>query len=204
VHRNRIHPITLAMILGLTLLLVTTSVVWGGEKAGERSIVNILALFVSSGYMGDGEYGTKYISLDGAWDSLPHSEPTCIRIAYTFGPVGWAGIYWQNEPDNWGDEKGENYSRKKFSKVTFWSKGEIGGEILEFKTGGIHNPNKKFHDSFSGKTGRVSLSQEWKKFEIDLKGADLSSVIGGFCWVAAENHNHGEKVTFYIDDVAFE
>lgn len=159
--------------------------------------------FIASGYIGDGEYD-GYIKLDGACTNNPHSKPTCIKITYKFGSQRWGGIYWQNKPDNWGNLPGKNFSKKGFTKVTFWAKGESGNETVEFKSGGIYNASKKFRDSYEESTGRTSLSQEWTKYEIDLDGVDLSSVIGGFCWVASKDFNSQDEIIFYLDDIYFE
>jgi hypothetical protein len=75
---------------------------------------------------------------------------------------------------------------------------------VEFKAGGIENSSKKYHDSFEVTLGRVTLTREWKQYQIDLSGADLSSVIGGFCWVASADYNSGAKMTFFLDDILLE
>lgn len=166
--------------------------------------VDIENLFSPSGWMGDGEYGRKYIEFSGAYQSQPHSPPGCIKITYKFGPKRWAGIYWLNKADNWGDKEGEDYSGKGISRVSFWSKGETGKEVVEFKSGGIKDRRKKFHDSFGTTTGRISLSDKWMKYEIDLSDLKLHSVIGGFSWVASADYNLGKGIIFYIDDIVFE
>ena len=186
----------LAMVLFLTVV---------SANALAKDQLNIQNCFTASGWMGDGEYGRKYIDFDGANDSHPHSKPDSIKVTYKFGLNRWAGIYWQNKPDNWGDKPGTDYSKKGFKKIVFWARGGTGGEVVEFKAGDISNPNKKYHDSFGVSTGRVTLSKDWKKYEIDLRDSDLSSVIGGFCWVASKDYNRKKnKITFYIDDIIFE
>ena len=166
--------------------------------------IDIQNLFTPSGWMGDGEYGQKYTNFLGSEKSTFHSPPSSIKITYTFGPTRWGGIYWQNKPDNWGDKPGNNYSSKGFSKITFWARGEKGDEVVEFKAGGIDNPIKKYRDSFEETIGRKQLSKEWKLYQIDLSKADLSSVIGGFCWVASAEYNSRETITFYLDDIFLE
>ena len=176
----------------------------GQEKAEKKPKIDIHNFFIPSGYMGDGEYGTKYIKFEGTYEVSPHSAPTSIKIKYTFGPQSWAGIYWQNKPDNWGDKPGNNYSKIRFSKVTFWAKGETGKEVLEFKSGGISNSGKKYQDSYEETTGRLTLTKEWQQYYINLKAADLSSVIGGFCWVASKDFSSQPSIVFYIDDIYIE
>jgi len=178
--------------------------VFAQDEPPKKPKLDIQNLFIASGFMGDGEYGQKFISFEGACEINPHSAPNCVKIKYTFGSQRWAGVYWQNKPDNWGDKPGNNYSKKGFTKVTFWAKGSSGKEVVEFKAGDINNASKKFHDSFSATTGRVTLSKDWKQYELDLEDADLSSVIGGFCWVASKDFNSQPSIEFFIDDIYFE
>lgn len=174
------------------------------KKAAPTSKVDIQNVFTPSGWMGDGEYGKKYIQFSGESSDEPHSPPTSIKITYTFGPTPWGGIYWQNLPDNWGEKPGMNYSGSRFSKITFWARGSTGRETVEFKSGGTDNPGKKYRDSYVVTIGRVHLSREWKKYEIPLSGVNLSSVIGAFCWVASADYNESKIITFYLDDIILE
>jgi hypothetical protein len=90
----------------------------------------IAAQFTASGSMGDGEQGTKFIQLNESWKDKPHSAPSCIKVAYSPGPNGWGGVYWQNKPDNWGDKPGEDFSQARYKKLTFWARGETGDELI--------------------------------------------------------------------------
>jgi hypothetical protein len=155
--------------------------------------------------MGDGQDGAKNVSFEGACKTDPHTAPTCMKVKYTFGTLGWAGMYWQNKPDNCGKSPGNDYSTKKIRKVTFWARGETGEESLEFKTGNDNpDPQMPYKDTFCGTTGKVTLPKEWKQYSIDLENEDLSCVIGGFCWVASSAFNKTTTLTFYLDDMAFE
>jgi hypothetical protein len=173
------------------------------EKQLKSEPLDIGARFVASGWMGDGEYGTKYIELVEGWKENPHSHPVCIKIGYSPGPKGWGGIYWQNRPDNWGDKPGENFADASYKRVTFWAKGENGDEIVEFKAGGIEAPGKRYKDSFEVTLGKVTLKKEWQQYTMDLNDKDLSSVIGGFCWVANRSANP-QGLTFYLDDILYD
>jgi hypothetical protein len=174
----------------------------------DKPHVNIQDVFVASGWMGDGEYGRKYIDFSGADQTDPHSEPDSIRIDYRFGgPKLFAGMYWQNLPNNWGDRPGSDYSARGFSKVSFWARGADGGEIVEFKVGGIDKDGKKYRDSLTETLGRVRLKKEWTRYVIKFSKEEsvVRCVIGGFCWTARSVYNPAKKgITFYLDDIIME
>lgn len=155
--------------------------------------------FIPSGWMGD--YGDLKVNI--AWKEGAHSGKSCIKITYTAKMTqgaGWTGTYWQQPSNNWGDKKG-GFNLTGASKLTFWAKGDKGGEkISEFKMGGITG---EYPDSDSQAIGPIELSNQWQKYTIDLKGKDLSNVIGGFCWSASKDDNPN-GFTIFIDDVMYE
>jgi hypothetical protein len=59
-------------------------------------------------------------------------------------------------------------------------------KIVEFKIGGI---SVEFPDSDSASICPVELTKSWTKYTIDLKGRDLSNIIGGFCFAASRDDN---------------
>ncbi len=155
--------------------------------------------YVPSGWMGD--YGD--LKLDDKYMKNPHSGTTCIQVVYngkaTQG-ARWAGVYWQNPPNNWGTRPG-GYDLTGAKKLTFWARGDKGGErIEEFKLGGITG---EYADSDLAGIGPVALTTEWQEFTIDLEGKDLSSISGGFCWASNLDANP-EGATFYLDDIRYE
>ena len=156
--------------------------------------------YVPSGFMPDG----KCLSLEDAWLENCHSGKTCIKIDYDVecSKAGrkWAGIYWLNPANNWGSQKG-GYNLTGAQKLTFWAKGEKGGErIEEFKVGGITG---EFPDSDSAMIGPVILTGEWTQYTIDLTGKDLSYISGGIAWSTKAEVNPNGCV-FYLDDIQFE
>lgn len=153
--------------------------------------------FYPGGFMGDGEEGAKRIQLNTQWKENCHTVP-CIKVSYEPGSKGWAGVYWQYPDGNWGDQPGRELKGAK--SLEFWARGEKGGELVSFKVGGING--KKYKDSLESSLGPIELTTEWKRFEIDLGGADTSSVIGAFAWTASKDGNPG-GLTFYLDDVCF-
>ena len=148
--------------------------------------------FYPSGWMGDGEFNTKYLSFMRKWSTVDDKEVMVIRIEYSQGPKGWAGIYWQYPDKNWGERPGKNLLGAK--RISFYAKGEHGGEIVEFKSGGI--TGDQYRDSFEKSLGKQRLSNAWTKYVIDLSKEDLSSVIGAFAWVAAGSDNSGHIIVY--------
>lgn len=155
--------------------------------------------FIPSGWMGD--YGD--IKYDSTSKEDPYLGDSCMKITYSAKATQgarWAGICWQNPANNWGNaDAGFDLSRA--TKLTFWARGEKGGErIEEFKSGGIMG---EFSDSDSSTIGPVILNKEWTQYTIDLKGKDMSYIIGGFCW-STNIDNNPEGATFYLDEIKYE
>ncbi|MBU0759192.1 MAG: hypothetical protein KKC66_02885 [Candidatus Omnitrophica bacterium] len=155
--------------------------------------------YIPSGYMGD----YSDIKIDASSFDNPHSGTTCIKIVYsdaTSQGARWAGVYWQNPANNWGDRQG-GFDLTGATKLTFWARGEKGGErIEEFKVGGLTG---LYPDSDIAGIGPVLLTPEWKQYEIDLRGKDLSYISGGFCWASNIDVNP-DGMTFYLDDIRYE
>ncbi|MBN1899319.1 MAG: hypothetical protein JW827_11125 [Spirochaetes bacterium] len=150
--------------------------------------------YIPSGWMGD--YGD--IKIQQKWTKDAQSGQSCFQIKYTAERkqgAGWAGIYWQNPPNNWGTSKG-GYDVTGAKKLFFYARGEKGDELVEFKMGGITG---QYSDSSSGTTGPVELTKDWKLYEIDLADLDLSYISGGFCVVFSGQMNP-DGCTFYMDE----
>ena len=161
--------------------------------------------FYATGFMGDGEIKDgNYVVLDETFIEKERPDSSCIKITYKLGPNRWSGLYWQNEPDNWGDLPGMDLSNFGYSKITFWAKGIKGGEIVEFKSGGIKTPGKPYKDSFlvTSIPKKIRLTSKWKKYSINIGTQKLTSVIGGFCW-AANNAGNPSGLIFFLDDIQF-
>ncbi|MFH1441864.1 MAG: hypothetical protein ABIH18_07500 [Candidatus Omnitrophota bacterium] len=155
--------------------------------------------FIPSGWMGD--YGDMKLNTRSKED--PYLGDTCIKIVYSGKATQgarWAGMYWQHPANNWGNID-SSYDLSKSTKLAFWARGEKGGErIEEFKIGGIMG---EFSDSDTAGIGPVILNKEWTQYSIDLKGKDLSFIIGGFCWATNIDVNP-EGAAFYLDEIKYE
>ncbi len=156
--------------------------------------------YVPSGFMPNG----KCLALDEAWTQNCHSGKSCIRAEYDVmcsrKDEKWAGIYWLNPANNWGQRKG-GFNLTGARQLTFWAKGDKGAEqIQEFTVGGITG---NYPDTDIAVIGPVILSGEWRRYAIDLRGKDLSYISGGIAWSTSEDVN-AETCTFYLDEIRFE
>jgi hypothetical protein len=172
--------------------------------------------FSPSGYMGD----FKDLKIDFYHRQKPFSGNSCIKIVYKHGEStknGWAGLYWLDPADNWGDNPG-GYDLKDADKLTFWARGEKGGEEISlFQIGGIIS---EYRDIGIRSIGPITLSRNWQQYTISREGLSpkiivtkgdpnwvkemepLSRIIGGFCWVA--NMYGDQDIIFYLDEIKYE
>ncbi len=155
--------------------------------------------FSPTGWMGD--YGD--LRLEQASKEDPYLGDTCLKITYS-GKASqgarWVGMYWQHPPNNWANSD-DGFDLSAATKLTFWARGAKGGErIEEFKVGGIMG---EYSDSDTATIGPVILNKEWTQYTIDLKGKDLSRIIGGFSWSTNSDVNP-DGATFYFDEIKYE
>ena len=155
--------------------------------------------FYPSGWMG----ATETVSYDGNWTKDYHEGTSCIKITFTADGDNWAGIYWQDPENNWGTHTTGGYDLSGATKITFWAKGEKGGEKIEFFAGGITGDNPdSLEKTYAGTSTITTLSNSWKECTIDLASKDLSHIIGGFGWTA-NSDNNPNGATFYLDDIQY-
>jgi len=93
--------------------------------------------YVPSGFMPNG----NCITFSDVWRENCQSGKTCMKVDYDVEcsrkDQKWIGIYWLNPANNWGTRKG-GFNLTGARKLTFWARGENGGEqIQEFTIGGI-------------------------------------------------------------------
>ena len=154
--------------------------------------------FKPAGWMGD----TSDVVFDENYRMDPE-RPVVIQIKYNrSGSQGWSGIYWWDPPNSSFGLIDGGYNLSNAKKLTFYARGENDGEKGEFKVGGIRGT---YTDSLDPalSTGPITLTKDWQPYTLDLTGADLSHIIGGFVWVTNKDINT-EPATIYIDEIKFE
>jgi hypothetical protein len=147
------------------------------------------------GDIGDIQFDDNY--------KLDPSRPNVMRITYTpKGSNQWAGIYWWDPPGaDWANIDG-GFNLSCATKLTFWARGDKGGEKAEFKVGGL---NGAFKDSLqpARSTGPLVLTKEWKQYTLELNSKELNHIMGGFVWVTNKPSNPN-GATIYLDEIRFE
>jgi hypothetical protein len=186
-------------------ILGTCALAFAQSKSFERFYVykdkGYLNHYAASGFMPDGQC----VSIDDAWRDDCNGNESCIKAVFdrdcsALG-IGWAGVYWLYPANNWGDDKdGHNLTGAK--KLTFWARGQKGGEVVTFKMGGV-GMGHQYPDSDGASSDPITLTKEWKKYSIDLTGKDLSRISGGFAWVGSVKDNQ-RPITFYLADIYYE
>ena len=164
------------------------------------------------------------VTIYGSYADDTHAGATSIRNEFCATTEdAWGGFYFMNgvmpegasEPlPNWGTVPNAGFDLTGAESLTFWAKGAVGGEVIEFFVGGVGRdpasgqPIELYPDSAplypASSPQRVfTLANQWEPFTFDLTGLDMSYVLGGFGWVATAASNPDGAV-FYLDDMYFE
>ena len=153
--------------------------------------------FQPTEYIGDKEA----LQFDTGWKEGAQEGQTCIKVTYkAIGDYGWAGLYWVNPAGNWGNQRG-GYDLRFAKKLTFWARGEKGGEhIAVFRYGGIKG---NFSDSDNHGIGPLVLTKEWKQYTVDLSNRSLKYISAGFSFALTKAHNR-QGCIFYLDAIQYE
>jgi len=152
--------------------------------------------FYPSGWMGD----APSITFDSNNIKNIHSGTSCIKITFKSTSNNWAGIYWQEPENNWGTVKNAGYDLSGATKLSFRARGKKGNEVVEFFAGGITGSHP---DSFKKtSTGKITLTDYWKKYTINVGTKDLSNVIGGF-GLTLDGAKNTDGAVFYLDDIKY-
>ncbi len=159
------------------------------------------------------------VTINGSSTNTPHAGATAIRCEF-FVPsaAGFGGFYFQNgvitgdqlfPTPNFGEIPNAGFDLTGATQLTFWARGNAGGETIEFFMGGLGwnpetgEPEEPNPDSAPVEKITLSLTTQWTQYSIDLSNLDLSYVLGGFGWVASAGPNPN-GVVFYLDDIQYE
>ncbi len=153
----------------------------------------VAAAYIPSGWMGE----TGAIAMNPGDTDNPHSGKTSLKVSFNAN-AGWGGVVWQSPANDWGDQAG-GFDLTGATKLTFWARGDKGGEKVKFGFGVIGR-DKTYFDTAKGET-EVTLTPEWKQYTIDLSNKDLKRIKSGFFWSLA---GQGAPLSFHLDDIRYE
>jgi hypothetical protein len=151
-----------------------------------------------TGFMPEGI--DKVLTLNGKCTDNPHTGKTCIKVVYD-KTSGWGGIVWQNPDNDWGKLPG-GYNLTGAKVLSFWARGEKGGEKATFGFGLLTDKDKNaYFDTDKGELKDVVLTKNWHPYFIYLDDKDLSRIKTAF-WIVT-GANNGKATTFYVDDIQY-
>lgn len=134
--------------------------------------------------------------------SEARSAPDAWKIEFEKSG-GFAGVCWKNELGNEGEAPGDDLSKGRYRRIGFWARGAAGGEVAEFRAGGLGNVKTRYRETFDVSTGKIRLTSSWREYSIYVMDADLSSVMTPFC-VLFHREDNPEHTVVYVDDIQYE
>ena len=153
--------------------------------------------YFASGFTGN----TNAVAMDERCTDNPHSGTTCIKAMYKES-TGKGGVVWQSPANDWGDKPG-GFDFTGARKLTFWARGEKGGENATFGFGYLTKDtakDKKYLDSDNG-TLNVTLTADWQFYTVYVSDKNLKLIKSGFFWSVEAN---GAPVTLYLSTIKWE
>ncbi len=174
--------------------------------------------FPVKGAFAGGGAGVSDVTADEACALAPFSGATCIESRFR-GAAGWGGFAFLNgvmpagetaPAANWGTEPGAGFDLTGASRLSFYARGREGGEQVEFFMAGAgwSDDGRRLapHADSSPKIslGTVALTAGWERYTLNLKTANLRSVLCGFGWGASALRNGGREVVFYLDEITYD
>ncbi len=88
------------------------------------------------------------------------------------------------------------------NRLVFFARGELGGEVIKFAAIGnqsVSNSTAPFENlKYAVESNDITLNGDWKRYEFDLEGLDLSNVASPFAMIISDHRNasRGEQPDF--------
>ena len=167
-----------------------------------------------TGGMGDATVaGAVTIGTDAAacaGEPAAANQGLCYAVTYHPQPfpVGasstWAGFYWQYPDNNWGAMQPLTIATGA-KDISFYAKGQAGGESITFEAGGILNTVSvatPYTDGFTISM-TITLTNTWTRYTLPMTGLTYAGgVLGGFGWVASVSSQN--TVSFFVHGLVWE
>lgn len=182
-------------VLALTLYLLAG--IWAASA--ETVVYDEIPLkYPWSGFTGS-DGGTDSLTVDPFSKEAPHSGNICARVTYDSSTETWAALFIQATGD-WRRGPGIGLDLRGATTLSFAARGARGGEAVTFGYG--YEPDRSGTADSSRSRESLILGDEWRRFSMDLRGKDLSSISGLFSLRLDGEDNPG-GATIYIDDIRY-
>lgn len=158
-------------------------------------------------------------NMDENWATDPYAGSSCIRCRVDTRGNDWGGWMFINgylpegetQPKlNDGSQPNAGLDLTGATELSFYARGEQGGETVEFFTLGYGYDGETderlvdYPDSAHKRSrGFVTLSNEWQEYTINVESANLSYVCCGFGFVCSGNESGDAENIFYLDEIRF-
>jgi hypothetical protein len=176
---------------------LSTSTAAAKPKKAEVPALDVSIAFPTTESVG----AKKRIHLEKTSAADAHSSPDAWKIQFE-KQGDFAGICWKNKLGNEGEYPGEDLSKGGYRRLSFWARGAQGGEVVEFRAGGLGHIKTRYRDSFDVTAGRLRLTPSWSEYVIYVSDVDLSSVITPFC-ALLHREDHPGEATIFLDDIQY-
>jgi hypothetical protein len=147
----------------------------------------------------------KMIGLNLVNGTDPASGSSSVRIEIKFVSPWWCGIAVASVADYRGDKpSAAAYNLQGARKLVFKARGEKGGESIQVRVG--ITGDQKYGDSLRvpASTRWLTLTTDWRSYELDVTGLDLKRIITPFVFVTNRDHNPESSLVFHLDEIYFE
>jgi hypothetical protein len=156
-------------------------------------------------YMPDGEAGKKHMAVSLTDKSDPYRGSTCIKVEIkSWHPEGWLGLAVSCKRNYSGDTTFDGaYSLRGMRKLVFYACGNQGGESIQVQA--LTTGEKPFGDSAKDpvESEWIRLDKTWKRYEIELRSANLERVVIPFAIFVDTQHNEGSSFSFFLDHIHY-
>jgi len=162
------------------------------DEPGKQTTAEGVPFYVPSGFMGS----TDALAVAEDCKDDPKFGAHCTKVTYS-KTNDWGGVVWQDAENNWGEKPG-GFDLTGAKSLSFWAKGNKGGEEVKFGFGVIGQDQPYFDTA--KKEVPITLTKDWKEYVISTEGEDLRRIKTGFFFSLA---GQGSPVEFFLDQVTF-
>lgn len=151
-----------------------------------------------SGYMSSSG-GRDSLTVDPFSERDPQNGDICAEISYDSSEEDWAGLFIQDTGD-WKRGPGVGLDLTGAKTLSFWARGDRGGEIVQFGYG--YDADRSGEADSDCEIQSKTLSINWNQFELNLEGKDISHINGLF-FFRLYSKNNLDGATIYLDNIRY-